>query len=320
MQMNKSEEIDALATALSKAQAAFGPALKDANNPFYKSRYADLRSVWEAAVGPLTAHGLSVAQVGDLAGDPFVFDRQGETQLYAGVIVETILMHESGQWISGKTFYPLKNLDAQGVGSVITYGRRYGLMAILGITPDDDDGNAGSNRGNESQYKSSANKPTSAPPPTAPVAPAVDYLGTGEAKKHEAKLKELCTGLNRASDLYTDDNNNTYNWTGETLNLYAQAELDAELKSLDKASVLVLISDLTDRLEERLAIAAEGMPSHTGIDKATEAQVNGMIKMCEIKGLEAGVIALEFSENATDDLAELTEEQAASALKALPKR
>jgi hypothetical protein len=124
--MNKSESIAALAAALSKAQGQMGGAKKEVSNTFFKSKYADLASVWEAARLPLTNNGLAVIQ---LPGR----DAQGH-------FVETVLTHSSGEWVSG-IFYvtPLKD-DPQGIMSATTYARRGALASILGIAPEDDDG------------------------------------------------------------------------------------------------------------------------------------------------------------------------------------
>jgi hypothetical protein len=130
--MNKSESIAALAAALAKAQGQIKVALKDSANPFYKSRYADLTSVWAACREPLSTNGLSVVQI--------PFDTGNES-----VGLETILLHESGEFITGQVSAPLMKLDPQGVGSALTYLRRYGLSAMVGIVADDDDdGNAAS--------------------------------------------------------------------------------------------------------------------------------------------------------------------------------
>lgn len=129
--MNKSESIGNLAKALSNVQKQLKPAIKDSQNPFFKSSYADLNSVWDACRDLLGANNLAVTQLNQV------------TDL--GVIIETVLMHESGEWISGEMLLPTSKHDAQGVGSAITYGRRYGLAAIIGIVSDvDDDGNAAS--------------------------------------------------------------------------------------------------------------------------------------------------------------------------------
>lgn len=117
-----------LAAALCKAQAQMEGAKKDANNPHFKTKYADLASVWDAIRGPLTSNGLSVVQL--------LRSTQG------GVEVETILMHSSGQQISDVFAVPATKNDAQGYGSAATYARRYALMAMVGVAPEDDDGNA----------------------------------------------------------------------------------------------------------------------------------------------------------------------------------
>ncbi|HEY0657260.1 MAG TPA: ERF family protein [Pyrinomonadaceae bacterium] len=147
--MNKSDSIGALAKALSQVQQKLKPAIKDAANPFFKSRYADLNSVWDSCRALLAENGLSVAQVNQASVD--------------GVIIETVLMHESGEWLSGEVFLPLAKHDPQRVGSAMTYGRRYGLSAIIGIvSDDDDDGNAASQP--KAVNKPYSGKPTDMPP------------------------------------------------------------------------------------------------------------------------------------------------------------
>jgi hypothetical protein len=128
----RSDYIGKLAEALSKAQGAMEGASKSAENPFFKSKYADLASVWDACRGPLSANGLAVIQVPAAPTAP------------GRVAIDTILAHASGEWISGVLeLTPVKS-DPQSVGSAITYARRYGLQAIVGIAPEDDDGNAAS--------------------------------------------------------------------------------------------------------------------------------------------------------------------------------
>ncbi len=132
--MNKSEDISKLATALSKAQSEIKGAIKDSENPFFRSQYADLHSCWEAVREPLGANGLSVTQL------------VGKYEEKC-INVETILMHTSGQWISGESSLPVSKADAHGAGSAITYSRRYGLAGIIGLVQIDDDGNAVSGNG-----------------------------------------------------------------------------------------------------------------------------------------------------------------------------
>jgi len=134
MKMDQSESIAALAAALSKAQAAFTGAVADSDNPYFKSKYADLESVWLAVKQPLTDNGLSVVQL------PVVSERENEI----GMITQ--LMHSSGEWLRGEFSIPIVKRDPQAVGSAITYCRRYTLQAILCIPSVDDDGEAAMER------------------------------------------------------------------------------------------------------------------------------------------------------------------------------
>ena len=125
--MYSSGELNALAESLAKAQGVMVPAKKGAENPFFKMKYADLASVWDVCRGPLSENGLSIVQA-------IAVPAPGET------ILQTILLHTSGQLIVSS--YPVKPVkdDPQGMGSAITYARRYALMAMIGIAPEDDDG------------------------------------------------------------------------------------------------------------------------------------------------------------------------------------
>ena len=125
--MDKSESIKNLAVSMCKAQSEMGGAHKGANNPFFKSKYADLSAVVQAVKEPFTNNGLSYVQ--------FPIEESGR------IGVETILMHESGEWLSNKFTVNLNKQDAQGAGSALTYCRRYALQAIAGIPSEDDDGN-----------------------------------------------------------------------------------------------------------------------------------------------------------------------------------
>ncbi len=143
--MQKSETINELAAALAIAQGQIKPALKDADNPFFKSKYADLASIWEAIREPLSKNGLSVPQ--------FV-ENDGEF-----VTVTTMLCHKSGQWLSGSISLKPAKGDAQAAGSAATYGRRYGLSAIVGVVADvDDDGNAATFGGGKTRKTATAMK------------------------------------------------------------------------------------------------------------------------------------------------------------------
>lgn len=123
----QSTEIGKLALALSKAQAKINGAAKGSDNPFFKSKYADLYQCIEAAKGPLSENELAVIQT----------TRDSEK----GITIITTLAHSSGQWIRGELTMNPKKDDDQGRGSSITYGRRYAYAAITGLAQKDDDGN-----------------------------------------------------------------------------------------------------------------------------------------------------------------------------------
>lgn len=133
--MNRSESIIKIASALVKAQSTMGNAIKDAKNPFFKSRYADLNAVREAVLPVMNANGISVLQ-------PTV-------HIEGKSFVETILLHESGEFISSLTEIIVnKANDAQQQGSGISYARRYGLQSLANIGADDDDGEQAVGRSN----------------------------------------------------------------------------------------------------------------------------------------------------------------------------
>jgi hypothetical protein len=132
MCVDRSESINELAKALCKAQASMKPVPKDSANDFKNYKYADLAAVWENCRKPLTENGLSVIQSLDYEENR--------------VIVKTILVHESGQWVASRLgLIPVKD-DPQSYGSAITYARRYALAALVGVAAEDedDDGQAAS--------------------------------------------------------------------------------------------------------------------------------------------------------------------------------
>lgn len=126
--MERSETISELAKALSAFQGELKPAIKSEENPFFKSKYADLASVWDTVRDPLAKNGLSVTQT--LDNDPIKENI---------LIVETTLLHSSGEWLSSSLKMPIVKNDAQAIGSLISYARRYSLSAILGVSAEDDD-------------------------------------------------------------------------------------------------------------------------------------------------------------------------------------
>lgn len=140
-----------LAKALTAVQAKIGSASKSSINPHFKSKYADLSEVWAAwqAVGP--AHGLSITQTLRFAD--------------GHQLLVTTLLHESGESMTSEMLLtPTKN-DMQGMGSAITYARRYCMAAMVGIVQDDDDANAASaeTAANNGYTRTAAPKPPEGP-------------------------------------------------------------------------------------------------------------------------------------------------------------
>lgn len=124
--MQSSEHIDQLAASLATAQGEMEHASKDRLNPAFKSRYADLASILDACREPLCKAGIAIIQAPSVDG--------------CAVSVETRFVHKSGQWIATTITAQVADSKAQTIGSAVTYLRRYGLAAMAGVAPDDDDG------------------------------------------------------------------------------------------------------------------------------------------------------------------------------------
>ena len=162
--MNHSNSIGKLAAAMVAAQMEMEHAHKDGENPHFGNTFASLPVVIDATRPILNKHGLAVIQ---LPG----FEDGVAT-------VETILAHESGEWLSGVSGAPIQKQDPQGVGSALTYLRRYSLAALCNIGQDDDDGTAAGRKPTE--------KPAEEPTKKTPT--------VTEAKRVATELKKLLAG------------------------------------------------------------------------------------------------------------------------------
>ena len=168
--MNIDKATPELFAALAKAQAEIENASKNAANPHFRSRYADLAEVLNTVRPVLAKHGLSVMQSTAFGG--------------AMVSVETVLAHSSGGLVSSTASCVPAKVDAQGVGAATTYLRRYALAAMAGVAQEDDDGNS-----------SAHNKPAPVQAETvledamARIAAANDAASLGEVGVELAKLK-----------------------------------------------------------------------------------------------------------------------------------
>lgn len=167
-------DIKELAIALAKAQGDIDNVKKTSTNPGFRSKYANLAAVWDTIREELSKNGLSVVQ--------FPIDApNGSPEDTVGL--KTILLHSSGQYLEATFSMPVKDAkNPQAVGSALTYARRYALMAVVGIAPEDDDGNA-----------ASGTKPK---PGTAPVADQTDW-----AKAAKDTLDHALKGTTSAADV-----------------------------------------------------------------------------------------------------------------------
>lgn len=205
--MNKSDSIANIAPALVKAQAEIKAALRDSTNPHFRSKYADLSSVVDAVKPALLKHGIAFLQ--------------GVHDAVDGVAVETMLLHTSGEWISSTLRIPAVKQDAQGYGSAITYGRRYGLQSMCGVPAEDDDGNAAA----ASTEKAGVIKPTDG---------ARERVAPARRKVIEDTVILIKDALNEERDIdawgycedFTDPDEKVYLWT--FLNSKERARLKAQ--------------------------------------------------------------------------------------------
>lgn len=154
--MKHSENFSKLALALVAAQAELRAVGKDSVNPHYRNSYASLDNIIESIRPTLARHKLAVIQGA-------ITPESDANAKLTGFAVETMLVHESGEWLSNSVVMPIGKVDPQGAGAALTYGRRYSLSAMLCLaTDDDDDGNAASKQGNgRAANRSAATESTS---------------------------------------------------------------------------------------------------------------------------------------------------------------
>lgn len=157
--MKQSESIAKLAFALVRAQSEMKAVVKDSTNPAFKSSYASLEATVDAVRPILSKHGLAVLQ-----GESAPETDEGKL---TGFNVETVVLHESGEWISNAVFVPVEKPSAQGAVSALTYGRRAGLRAVFTLADTDDDGETAMNHAPRAVPTASVSRPASTPTPSA---------------------------------------------------------------------------------------------------------------------------------------------------------
>lgn len=222
----QSETIGALAAALAKAQGEISPAPMDRDNPFFKSKYATLTSLWESARAALAKNGLSVVQSTDLADN-------------GDVVLITTLLHSSGEWIGG--VYPVRTKDnaPQTLGSALTYARRYAFGAMVGLTSDDDDDGNGAQNG--TQVKSQQAQP----------APAKSQAQQKPANGNSAKVPTESNAMKafhaRGAELFGADWGTARGWLIER---YTTKETPANVRHSSKDLTDVELNALRSNMDE----------------------------------------------------------------------
>lgn len=216
--MKRSDDIEKLAEALAAAQGEIEAAVKDKENPHFRSRYADLASIWDACRGPLSSHGLAVIQTTE----------QGK-RLFPdgppGILLETTLAHSSGQWISGVIPVYCDTRNPQQIGSALTYARRYGLAAIVGVCPDDDDAEAAVQPQREHQGRQQAQRGRERAEPRRDATPATKPPAseptTKEVKRFEEEVRKFCDRMNAAwIDRHTSEHGLIPSWVKDLANSF----------------------------------------------------------------------------------------------------
>lgn len=264
-QSSSSKQINELAAALSKAQSKFQPAAKNKTNPHLKSKYADLVAVTEACKAPLAEAGLSYSQI--------VESERAE------VTCITVLMHGSGQWIAGRLTLHGKDASPQAMGSAITYARRYGLSAMLGIvTDEEDDGEAAqaqpAKKAENSEYKrisvsepkpvgnasKSSTSATAEPAKTSAAAKAEAAPSAAPAEQFVEKAKEIFPKSKIVDGPSSDETKNMLwemareIWSEDTKNCLNGSLMNAgkkpvEFKTLTAAQAAMVHAHLRDLLD-----------------------------------------------------------------------
>lgn len=237
----QSETIGALAAALAKAQGSIKPAAMDRDNPFFKSRYATLTSLWEAARAALSANGLAVTQTTDMGDD--------------GVVLITTLIHASGEWVGSA--YPVRATDnkPQSLGSALTYARRYAFAALLGlVSDDDDDGNAASGNVPAKAPARTQNGGTRPPAPPAPKPTPSEQAEHGESYDNPFTSDEAAE-LRKMHAIGTDLYGDGWNDKRHDLAKWASRGRTASSKQLTLAELRTLTAALAKRQAEREAAA-----------------------------------------------------------------
>ena len=226
--MNCSESIVKLAVALARAQGEIENAAKKSTNPHFRSKYADLAEIVNTARPVLTRHGISLIQIPSYDGQT--------------ASVETILLHESGEWLSGISSSPLQKADPQGIGSATTYLRRYAAAAFCFLATQEDDANAATGQNRQPKPEPKATK--------AQVGKITQLMGMDEndallhvhdilnAVKPIAKFKSFGCVTSRMADYVINDLEALMRDAQAQEQAEAEADARAEERAIENSNIL----------------------------------------------------------------------------------
>jgi hypothetical protein len=232
--VTRSDSIAQIAPALVAAQAAFPPIVKDGKNPAFRSKYATLDGIMAAIRPALAANGLAVMQG--------AIHPETDGGKLVGLAVESILIHASGEWMATAVPVPVTKSDAHGLGSALSYGRRYGVSALLALTTDeDDDGNA------------AARPPRQERPAAPPSPPAGQRLHssvpeTPAAPMSLAKAEAMTMKGQRLGDMDEERLDKLAAWASEKGNAAVHAACQTILAAREAAMVEYGVDQLPDSL------------------------------------------------------------------------
>lgn len=219
--MKRSDTIEKLVEALAIVQGTLKDAEKDGKNEHFRSSYSTLASVWDACRSSLSSQGLAVVQTTE-AGEA------------GGILLETTLVHTSGQWISGTIPVNCDLKNPQAIGSALTYARRYGLAAMVGVCSGDDDGEAAvqPQRGQQGRQQPQATRNRERPDtrrdspsrpnvPAQATAPLAGGPTTKEIKRFDEVMGTFLDRMNAAwIDRHTDDEGTFPTWVKDLANKF----------------------------------------------------------------------------------------------------
>jgi hypothetical protein len=238
--VTRSDSIAKIAPALVAAQAAFPSIVKDGKNPAFRSKYATLDGIMAAVRPALAANGLAVVQG--------AIHPETDGPKLVGLAVESVLVHTSGEWMATMVPVPVTKSDAHGLGSALSYGRRYGISALLALTTDeDDDGNAATRPPQRQEPRQE--RPAAPPPPPAGQRLHERVPETPAAPMSLAKAEAMTMKGQRLGDMDEERLDKLAAWASEKGNAAVHAACQTILAAREAA---MMADDMADEMDQVL--------------------------------------------------------------------